>query len=162
MASEDAVTAPLLMDRSIPLGNSVDVFTRRALHTKIGNSSSEPIPVYLSTPAASSSPTNTFDSVTNVASGSETTIVTYTVLAGTQIALDQVQFSGGNIALYSVYVDADKIATFRTYFGGELSGALTFSGLVVDPGSVLTLKVIHDRPYPADFEGRILGVVSNV
>lgn len=39
------VLSSLLMDRSSPLGNSEDVFQRRALHVKIGNSLSEPIPV---------------------------------------------------------------------------------------------------------------------
>lgn len=34
----------LAMDRALELGNSLDKFNRRSLHTKIGNSTSEPIP----------------------------------------------------------------------------------------------------------------------
>lgn len=37
--------AALTMDRGIPLGNSLDTFSRRALHVLVGNSSGEPIPV---------------------------------------------------------------------------------------------------------------------
>lgn len=39
------------MDRPGSLGNSVDAFGRRALHTKIGNKPNESIPVYITTPA---------------------------------------------------------------------------------------------------------------
>ncbi len=35
----------LVMDDSNPLGNTEDVFNKRALHVKVGNSSLEPIPV---------------------------------------------------------------------------------------------------------------------
>lgn len=45
MANEDFVSAQLVMDRSMPLGNSEDTFNRRALHTKIGNKTTEPVPV---------------------------------------------------------------------------------------------------------------------
>jgi len=50
MAEQSSYTA-LVMDRSDPLGNSQDVFDRRALHTKVGNKPSEPIPTYLTSPA---------------------------------------------------------------------------------------------------------------
>jgi hypothetical protein len=39
--------AALSMDRGIPLGNSLDTFNRRALHVKVGNKVTEPIPVYI-------------------------------------------------------------------------------------------------------------------
>jgi hypothetical protein len=44
---EDYQVSNLSMDRGKSLGNSEDVFGRRALHVKIGNKSSEPVPVYI-------------------------------------------------------------------------------------------------------------------
>ena len=44
MAENYTYTA-LAMDRSEPVGNSIDIFSRRALHVKIGNTASEPIPI---------------------------------------------------------------------------------------------------------------------
>lgn len=52
MANEDFVSAQLVMDRSMPLGNSEDTFNRRALHTKIGNKTTEAIPVDFVSPTA--------------------------------------------------------------------------------------------------------------
>jgi len=49
MADETPIQADLRMDRSDPLGNSTDVWGRRALHVKIGNRDYEPIPVYITT-----------------------------------------------------------------------------------------------------------------
>jgi hypothetical protein len=37
----------LSMDTALPLGNSEDTFIRRALHVKIGNKTTEPIPVFV-------------------------------------------------------------------------------------------------------------------
>ena len=51
MANEDFVSAQLVMDRSMPLGNSEDTFNRRALHTKIGNKQTEPVPVEFNVPS---------------------------------------------------------------------------------------------------------------
>lgn len=50
MSDETPVTAALSMDRGNPLGNSEDVFLRRALHVKVGNKPGESIPVYEATP----------------------------------------------------------------------------------------------------------------
>jgi len=45
MATEDPTNASLLMDRGLPLGNSEDVDLRRALHVKVKNKGTEPIPI---------------------------------------------------------------------------------------------------------------------
>jgi len=49
--AEIQTTSALLMDRSDPLGNSLDVDGRRSLHTKIKNSSTEPVYVSQGQPA---------------------------------------------------------------------------------------------------------------
>lgn len=41
--AEDRVQAALIMDRSMPVGNSEDVFARRAIHVKVGNRPDEPV-----------------------------------------------------------------------------------------------------------------------
>jgi hypothetical protein len=43
--AEDKALSNLLMDRAYPLGNSEDDFLRRALHVKIGNKITEPLPM---------------------------------------------------------------------------------------------------------------------
>ena len=53
MPIEDVSNSPLYMDRSLPLGNSQDTFSRRALHVKIGNSNAEPIPIAITAESAS-------------------------------------------------------------------------------------------------------------
>jgi hypothetical protein len=42
--NETPVQSALFMDRDSSLGNSEDTFLRRALHVKVGNKTSEPIP----------------------------------------------------------------------------------------------------------------------
>ena len=114
---------------------------------------------------ASASPivtTNTFAAVSSVAAGSETLIGGYTVPAGKTFALERVHFSGDNIAKYSVYVDAIKVATARTMFGGDLTGEINLSaslslGQPVASGAVITVKVIHNRPLAGNFEAVIIG-----
>lgn len=68
---ETPVIAALIMDRSDPLGNSEGVDTRRALHTKIRNSNSEPIPI-----AAVPIP-QTYDAITVAYPNSTTETYTY-------------------------------------------------------------------------------------
>ena len=45
MSIETPTTAAIVMDRGIPLGNSLDSDGRRALHTKVKNLITEPIPI---------------------------------------------------------------------------------------------------------------------
>lgn len=60
--AESFANSSLLMDRGIPLGNSEDTFGRRALHTKVANDVTEPIPVtgsFTASPGGFAPPANT-------------------------------------------------------------------------------------------------------
>ena len=166
--SETQTYTGLAMDRSEPLGNSADVFSRRALHVKIANKPSEPFPVYITDPVVPSDQViNVFDLIAGVVAGVETTIVTYTVPANKKFEISRVQFSGTNISTFFVYVNASIIATTRTMFGSNLSGEFVFNsssglGLEVAAGDVITLKTTHPRLYVGDFDGRIMGVLKDV
>lgn len=61
MAEEFSVSA-LTMDRGFPVGNTEDIFGRRAHHVKIGNKLTEPVPVagsFTSSPGGFAPPANT-------------------------------------------------------------------------------------------------------
>lgn len=94
-----------------------------------------------------------------VASGILTTVDTYTAPVGKLTYLQFVEYSGSNIAEYTVLINATIIAKKRTYFGSELNGEIEFvktgTGLPLAVGDVVTIKVIHNRPVQGDFNGRI-------
>lgn len=109
---------------------------------------------------------NVFSTISAVASGIETLIVTYTVPALSFFFLSLIEGSGENIAAYSVYKNGTKIAELRSYFGSSLNVVFPFdngskTGLFFIAGDVIELKVIHNRPMIADFEGRILGILQS-
>lgn len=76
MAETFAVSA-LSMDRGEPLGNSLDVFGRRSVHVKIGNSASEAIPVFVSNAGTP----QFFETATQTTPGILQTLLTFTVPA---------------------------------------------------------------------------------
>lgn len=104
---------------------------------------------------------NTYNEVSAVPAGIETTIVQYTVsLALTSAILQRVSVCGENVGRYRVFVNGEVIDTRRTYYGGSFNEYFEFSigssdGAPLLPGDTVTVKVLHDRPYIADFQGRI-------
>jgi hypothetical protein len=103
---------------------------------------------------------NAYHEVLSVASGITTTIVTYTVTAGHENVLERVSVSGENIALYTVLINGIPVDTQRTYFGGALNAEFQFMstinyGTVLNAGDIVSVTVLHTRPYVANFEGRI-------
>ena len=127
----------------------------------VENASNDPIPVYLTNPGSSIGEVKSFfGQAPAVASGSETLVSSYTVPLAKTAYLVKVQFSGTNVATYNVYHNASLIAVYRTYFGSRLGDELQFAcvsveGLLLAAGDVVTLKVIHSRPFIGDFDGRI-------
>lgn len=104
----------------------------------------------------SSNAVSTFDTAPSVASGVETTIVTYTVPSGKTGKLNRTEFGGENIAVFNLYLNGDLIHRRRTFFGDGLSEDMNFEGGIdLDDGDVLVLKVLHNRPDSGDFEARI-------
>lgn len=95
-----------------------------------------------------------------VPSGSETSIVTYTVPAGKTSRLNRVTFSGENVATYNLYVSGVLQERSRTHFGADLGGTMEFfgsnkEGPLYVTGTIIDLKVLHTRPMIGSFNGRI-------
>ena len=103
---------------------------------------------------------NIYNENSNVATNSEQVIVAYSVPAETHGQLFRVEFSGNQIAKYTVYVNGNKKASKRTHHGSGLSGEFCFysgisNGIAVSGGDQIQLKAIHSRPDIGSFEGRI-------
>lgn len=103
---------------------------------------------------------NQFTAVSSVAYGASTTIGTYTVPATKTATLERVEVSGTNIAQYSVKVNGVEQARKITYFGGGLNESFNFTapnqdGYPLNTGDVVTIVVLHLRPYVGDFQSRI-------
>jgi hypothetical protein len=114
-----------------------------------------------SIPVADERMINAYMETTAIPSGSETLISTYTVPSGKTAYLYQAEASGENIATFFVYLNGTRIGTQRTYFGGGLNVDFDFAyafskGLALAAGDIVTLKTLHNRPTPGDFEGKLL------
>lgn len=102
-----------------------------------------------------------FNSITSVPSGSLVTILTHTTAAGKNDFLSKIEVSGTNIAQFDVYINSVLSARQRSYFGGALNCLFDFEisqdlGLKTNPGDIIEVKVIHNRPDLGDFEARLL------
>lgn len=108
---------------------------------------------------------NTYNEITSIASGSETTISTYTAPVGKTTYITRIEATGTNIAQYQVYKNLSVISKFYTNFGSDLSttfeymtGIGDFPGLKVNVGDVITIKVLHSRAAAGDFAARIQSI----
>lgn len=109
---------------------------------------------------ASRTSINEYNEVLSVASGSTTTVVTYMVPGSKTNVLERISVSGENIALYTVLLNGVPFDTQRTYFGGALNTQFEFTslgnlGTILNPGDIISVTVLHNRPSAANFEGRI-------
>lgn len=104
--------------------------------------------------------TITFNEVSSISSGSETTVVTLTApLSGTRI--QKVDVSGDNVALYKLKLNGATIATKRTWwsnFNESFDFESFVNGLLLTSGQVLTVTVLHSRPYLGSFEATIMSI----
>lgn len=106
---------------------------------------------------------NTFNSISSLASGGTSAVVSYTVPFGKVFYLNHVEFSGNNIATYDITADAVAFARKRSWFGTDLSGDFDFrvntkKGMLFTAGQEIRLVVYNFRPTVGDFEGRIYGI----
>jgi|GEM_PF-6104562 len=109
-------------------------------------------------------PFNSFNEVNSVPYGSVTNIVQFAVPLPQKVMLYHVDFAGSNIGDYELYFDANKQARTWTWFNGPMFGSWDFSlapygGLVVVGGTVITVKVSHNRPFLGTFSSRIVGII---
>lgn len=101
-----------------------------------------------------------FNEVLSVPSGFETLIVSYTVPIGSSAILERSDTSGDNVARFNVYLNGSAFDVQRTYFGGEFNAHFEYTtgtsdGFVLNAGDILTVKVLHNRPFVGNFTGRI-------
>ena len=120
-----------------------------------------------SAPSTTSTVVNTYNEVINLAAGSTTFIVSYTVPIGTEAVFQRAAFSGENVARYDLFINSAIQDTARTMFGGDLTGEFNFetgndNGLVLAAGSLIQVQVYNSRPTVASFEGRIQVLVIPV
>lgn len=97
-----------------------------------------------------------FNGISSVPMNVETTIVTYTVPFGKTASIRLSEMSGTNIGTFNLYLGATLINRKRTFFG-RLNESMEFSnkGYALSSGDVITLKVIHSRPFNGDFEANL-------
>lgn len=105
-------------------------------------------------------PKSIFNEILSLGTGMTIILVTYTVPFATKAILQIADVSGENIAQYDAYINLDKIDTKRTYFGGGLNTNFNFiagenEGLMLNSGDEVLLRVTHNRPDLANFNGRI-------
>lgn len=97
-----------------------------------------------------------FSTVSSVASGVLTTILTYIVPLATETYMKRIEVSGTNIATFEVFINTVMIARQRTYFGSALNVDFDFlQGVKYTAGTTIEVKVIHQRPSLGDFEARL-------
>lgn len=100
-----------------------------------------------------------YNEVTSVATSVLTTVQTYTAPVGFTTYLQKIEVSGTNIAQYTIEINAVVQDKKRTYFGDTLNEKFVFTetgtGLKINVGDVVTVKVIHLRPMVGDFNSRI-------
>ncbi|CAM6004825.1 unnamed protein product [Sphagnum balticum] len=113
-----------------------------------------------SQPSPNEKVVSTYNEITNIPSGSTTQIVSYTVPPSTQGVLQRCPVSGENVARYDLLINGVIVDTLRTMFGADLTQMFDFtsgndSGYVLNAGDVVSIQVLHNRPYVASFEARI-------
>lgn len=106
--------------------------------------------------------TLTYNQVTSVPSGVETTVTTYTAPIGKISYLQFITSGGTNIAEQRVYHNAsifDKKYTEFTLLSIDFDyrpGAATGTfGFLIPPTDTITIKVLHNRPNLGTFNARI-------
>lgn len=101
---------------------------------------------------------NEYNEVNSVASGSLTTVISYSVVSLGY--LQRAIVSGTNIATYEVLINGSPLSKKRTWFNGSLNEEFDFvgqskSGISLSIGDVVSITVIHNRPSPGDFNGSL-------
>ena len=104
---------------------------------------------------------NVFNQLSGVPVASEQTIVSYTVGAGTELILSRVDVGGENKGTYTVEIDGVVEALKRTYYT-KYDTEFLFNRLIVQAGSTIDIKVIHNGDGSSDHEARIAGVLETL
>lgn len=108
---------------------------------------------------------NTYNTAAAVATGTLTTVTTYTVPAGKTAILEKITASGDNVARFHAQLNGTDIDVQRTYFGGGFNVNFDFVssgiGQTLNAGDVVRIQVLHNSPNVGAFNARIQVVESS-
>lgn len=100
-----------------------------------------------------------YNEITAVGTSVLTTIDTYTAPVGKVTYLQKVETSGTNIAEYTIEINSVVKNKKRTYFGNSLNAEFIYAqsgtGLPLNVGDIITVRVIHSRPMIGNFNSEI-------
>lgn len=99
---------------------------------------------------------NSYSEILSLAGLATATVVLYTVSAGKQLQLKRIDFSGENIAVYSIDINNSIEAKRRTYYT-NFNGEIIFNDLLLVEGDVIKLIVENKTNMTADFNGNLQG-----
>lgn len=102
-----------------------------------------------------------YSEISAVVQDIETDLLTYTVPPTMVAFLYRAETSGENVAQYRLYKNGVAFASQRTHFGSDLNAHFDFTTPNKRPnefaaGDVITITVVHSRPDPGNFEGRLV------
>lgn len=98
--------------------------------------------------------TNIFNEITGIVSGITSIINTFTAISDTNLL--SCDFSGTNIAMYSLYINGILSGKKYTYWGNFNQRFDFKDGLILSPGDIVNIEVLHMRPDPGDFASNFL------
>lgn len=98
--------------------------------------------------------------ITSVASGVETTIMTITPPPG-GMRVSKIEVSGDTVALYRVKLNGDTLFNKRSWwtsFNQTFDFQDFANGLWLNQGQVVTITVVHTRPFLGSFEATAMSI----
>lgn len=107
----------------------------------------------------SNSPTTSvwqYNEILTIASGSLTTILTYTVI-GSDLMIDNILASGTVDAEYRVLINGSVKAKYRTSEQDRTTKIILPTPQRVAVGSIIDVKVVHYNVATADFDASLMG-----
>jgi hypothetical protein len=111
------------------------------------------------TPVAGQVEKIVFNEVSSVPNSVQTQVAFYTVPVGKTAVLHRVNASGDNFAQFDVFLNSNRIDTLRTWysnFNAQFDYTTgTNSGIALNSGDILSVKVLHTRPFVGTFDARI-------
>jgi len=130
--------------------------TKTKVAVSVEQNQGDSIPVFLS---SSGVPTNVYNEISSIASGSLADIISYTVPAGKTLSLISVGVSGDNIAEYTVVIDGIIFDKKKTWWGSS-NEVFNIGGFDIAEGLIVKVIVNNFRPSVSNFNARIFGILK--
>jgi len=149
---------------SIKLGDGTNLFTSTTVGPKTGLDvnivSGDVTGEFDAYPLEKGLTRNTYNEVSSVVQNIETTIVTYTVPGGKIAYFSRAEYSGTNIAIYTVKINGAPQDKKRTNYAVSLNESTIFNssgntGIPLVAGDTITVTVQHVNNSPGDFNCRV-------